>query len=259
MVDCTAQGFPRIFSAQLVASSAVAYSALLTALVFATRLATYSYLGPLEFWFPSRFVVFMPAYFGQYVACFVLGVVVYHHRALQRFPTGGAYIVLAGAMIWWCELGFVVQCAGGKKLYDQWGTQPVSWIVVLYMLYHTFVEQSFGVVWSIGLIILFKKETGNTSTAWPVSHGNAASCIAAAPAAAQPASGEHKLVRAVTGAAYSAFVIHTLFIAVYGSAFRHFAWPTTAVNAAAVFLPVLVSSWLAAMALKQVPGCNHVL
>lgn len=194
----------------------------LDALRFNLRPGTFVARGP--------FVSFMPDYFVVYVVAFGLGT--YSGPAgwdvLARLPSGKAYWFLACGGVWWTVLGWVPNVVLHSVMSMQYGVGPFvgTWFL------RTFVEQSFAVVWSAGLLILFR-EAFNARPSW--------------------FGGQ------VIGAAYGAYIFHYLFISLFARAFMAVLAPSAVINAACIAGPVVVSSFTVAAAVRAIPGMNRIL
>ncbi|KAF6252118.1 hypothetical protein COO60DRAFT_1628649 [Scenedesmus sp. NREL 46B-D3] len=190
---------------QWFAGGAVLTGVLFT-LMYATRVLDMLAFNVRPAVFISRgpFVAFMPDYFVVYVVAFALGI---HSgpaswNVLARLPSGYAS--------WWLSI------AG------------ICWLL------RTFVEQSFCVVWSAGLLVLFR-DAFNVQPRW--------------------------LGRHIINAAYGAYIIHPPVIILFARAVMGLdaVAPSAVINAAVISLPVVVCSWAVAAAVRAIPGFDRVL
>eukprot|EP00882_Tetradesmus_deserticola_P001577 GHRQ01001701.1.p1 GENE.GHRQ01001701.1~~GHRQ01001701.1.p1 ORF type:complete len:291 (-),score=92.83 GHRQ01001701.1:1130-2002(-) len=193
-------------------------------LAFNVRPAVFISRGP--------FVAFMPDYFVVYVIAFTLGI--YSGPAswnvLARLPSGYACWWLTIGGIWWVLAGWVPNVLLLNRMSMQFGIGPFlgSWLL------RTFVEQSFCVVWSAGLIVLFR-DAFNIQPKW--------------------------LGRHIVNGAYGAYIIHPLMITLFARALMGLdaVAPSAVVNAALISPLVVVSAWLVAALVRAIPGLDRVL
>eukprot|EP00879_Flechtneria_rotunda_P013053 GHRR01013633.1.p1 GENE.GHRR01013633.1~~GHRR01013633.1.p1 ORF type:complete len:242 (+),score=61.79 GHRR01013633.1:519-1244(+) len=208
----------------------------LTAPCYAVRMldALVYNIQPGQFYQQGPFLSFMPDYFVVYVIAFTLGTFSGPKawNLLARLPKGWALPLLFVAGIWWMQLGFIVNTVLNTmmKLTPQ-GVQAycLAWLL------RTFVEQSFCVVWSAGLLVLFRE---------------AFNC--------KP----NKLGALIIGSAYGVYIIHYPIIQLYARAFMMIAartFPSSVVSSAVISCPVVISAWLVAAALKAAPNADRVL
>jgi hypothetical protein len=101
-------------------------------------------------------------------------------------------------------------------------------------LLRTFVEQSFCVIWSAGLLVLFR-EAFNIQPKW--------------------------LGRQIINGAYGAYIIHPPIIILFARAVMGLdaIAPSAVINAAVISLPVVVCAWTVAAAVRAIPGFDRVL
>jgi glucan biosynthesis protein C len=165
----------------------------------------------------------------RYLLAFPLGAAARAAAAPSRLPAGWGPALLLGSGIYWVEAGFAVWIADGFALMGP-GTRPAVRAAVL--VARTFVEQSFAVVWSAGVLI-------------------------AARDAANWRPG--RLGGVIIGAAYAAYVIHPIFVVLFARALYLVPTKTLVTNALAIAPLSVVSAWLAAAALKAIPGVGRVL
>lgn len=215
---------------------ALAGGALLAGVLFvlqyATRMMdTFAFgLRPLTFVSRGPFVAFMPDFLAVYMLAFALGTASgpAGWDVLARLPSGwGGWLLTAGGA-WWVLFGWLLNVTLHPMMVLQRGQQAF----ILTWLLRTFVEQSFAVVWSAGLLVVFR-DALNARPGW--------------------------LGRQIIGAAYGAYIVHPLVIAVFARALMGFYFPSYMVNAVAISVPVVVVSWLVAAGLRAIPGAHHVL
>ena len=123
--------------------------------------------------------------------------------------------------------------AGGFKLVSNPSAAPSIGTYAGLWVAHTFVEQSFAVVWSAGLLIV-ARDYFNTKPG--------------------------RLGRVIIGAAYTVYIIHPMYVTLFGRAL--YAAPPTmtlVANALAISPMVVTASWLTAAAIKAIPGTGRVL
>eukprot|EP00878_Enallax_costatus_P023029 GHUV01024478.1.p1 GENE.GHUV01024478.1~~GHUV01024478.1.p1 ORF type:complete len:194 (+),score=33.37 GHUV01024478.1:756-1337(+) len=190
------------------------------------------HLQPAEFYRLSPVVAFMPDFFVVYIVAFGLGIFSGPScwNALTRLPSGYATWWLGLGGVWWLQAGWLINVALFSYMAGQRGIVAFC----LSNLLRTFVEQSFCVVWSAGLLVLFR-QAYNIKPNW--------------------------LGLQIIGAAYGAYIVHQIFIAIYARAFMPVAVAFTShvLTAACISSPVLISAWLFAMALRALPGAKRVL
>lgn len=207
-------------------------TAILFVLCFAARMLDRFVFGvnPLQFVQRGPFVSFMPDLFPTYVVAFALGI--YSGPAswnvLARLPDKwGSWGLWVGGC-WWLWAGWLLNLALRPAMVMQRGVVGfvLSWAL------RTFVEQSFCVVWSIGLLVVFRM-------AYNVKPGLIGT-------------------RLVTGA-YGAYLVHPVVLILFARVLMAYSLPSAVVNAAVIALPSVVTSWLLAIMLRMLPGADHVL
>jgi hypothetical protein len=176
------------------------------------------------------FVSFMPDYLAVYVVAFGLGTFSgpSHWNVLVRLPKDMAWWWLGVAGIWWVQAGWlpnvVLNSAMAMKLGE--GAFAASWLL------RTFVEQSFCVVWSAGLLVLFR-ESFNMKPS--------------------------KVWLHIVNAAYGAYIVHPLVIALFTRAIAPIAFATSVCSAVAISGPVVITTWVIAIAARAFPWADRVL
>lgn len=175
-------------------------------------------------------------YLGEYIVAFWLGIRAGRTPgALERVPPGfgrGCLLVAAawlgaGTGLAWALAGrdwIPVLSAGG---YTWQGGRPGAGFQLFFALF----EQSFAVLWSLGLLALFRARCN------------------------RPAGGVGAVV---VGAAYGAYIVHPLFLVLSDRALHGSQLPAGAKAALATPL-VLALSWAAAALARAVPGAAGVL
>jgi hypothetical protein len=132
---------------------------------------------------------FEPAFIPQYVAAFTLGVLAQKHNGLLRLPSelglwavcsSAIFYVLSWAILWSFE---------DLRVGEYWGQLPVHVPQLLYVLAYGFFETTFGVVWGIGWIVMFREIFNHKPK---------------------------KFGLIVIGATYGVYLIHPIFITLYG-------------------------------------------
>jgi hypothetical protein len=103
---------------------------------------------------------------------------------------------------------------------------------VLTWLLRTFVEQSFAVVWSVGLLVVFR-QAYNVKPNW--------------------------VGRQYINGAYGAYLVHPVIIILFARALMPFPFPSAVVNAVAISPPTLIMAWVVACLLRAIPGADKVL
>lgn len=207
---------------------------ILTSLAYATRVLDFMVwkLKPAEFVRIPPLVAFMPDFFVVYVVAFGLGIFSgpAGWNVLARLPSGYApwFLVLGG--VWWLQAGWVVNVA----LFSYMSGQRGIVLFCLTNLVRTFVEQSFCVVWSAGLLILFR-QAFNVKPNW--------------------FGGQ------IIGAAYGTYIVHQVMITIFARIVMPIAAAFTShlLTAAVISGPVVFSAWGVAIALRFLPGAKRVL
>ena len=180
------------------------------------------------------FVQFMPDYLVVYMIAFGLGTFSGPRSScaatadlLKRLPRWGGWCLAVGG-IWWLQAGWLPNTvmhsmlAGAKG----GGVMAAVWIM------RTFVEQSFCVIWSSGLLMWFRDFLNKK----PNTFGEI-----------------------INGAAYAAFLIHWPIVQLYAASLISFWYPSATVNAAAISVPVVVTAFLLGAGLKAIPGAHRIL
>jgi glucan biosynthesis protein C len=201
----------------------------LTLLQYATRmLDAFAFdVKPASFISRGPFVAFMPDFLVVYILAFALGIYA-TPRALNLLPHGWSAWCLSVSGVWWLLAGWVPNITLHSVLSMQAGSGPfaAAWLL------RTFVEQSFCVFWSLGLICLFR----DALNARPNAFG-----------------------KQIIGAAYGAYLVHPVMILFFARAAMGLAAPSFVVNAVVIGAPVVVTAWAVAIALKAIPGADRVL
>lgn len=187
-------------------------------------------LNPLAFYQRGPFVSFMPDLFPTYVVAFALGCYSGPSgwNVLARLPDSwGTWGLWVGGC-WWLWFGWLLNITLRPAMVGQKGM--VAWL--LSWLLRTFVEQSFCVIWSVGLLVVFR-------LAYNVKPG--------------------MFGRLVNTGAYGAYLVHPVILILFARVIMHFNFPSAVINAAIISVPSVVTSWLLAVVLRMLPGAHHVL
>ncbi|KAI8472354.1 MAG: acyltransferase 3, partial [Monoraphidium minutum] len=213
------------------------------ALIFAlfSTMYTARIVAALQFNFkPSTFVQkgpmmqFMPEFLPVYIIAFALGI--YSHpkspvrataNLLNRLPHWAGWCLVCGG-IWWVQAGWLPNTVMHSSFVGKKGDAVMAGV----WLMRTFVEQSFAVVWSAGLLMLFRDFLNKRPNA---------------------------VGDVINGAAYGAYLLHPAIIPLYAAALIPFWYPSFVVNAIAICVPVVGTTWLLAAGLKAIPGVDRVL
>jgi hypothetical protein len=111
------------------------------------------------------------------------------HNGLQRLPSdlgiwcvcsSAIFYVLAWAVLWSFEV---------LRMAEYWGELPVHAPQLLYVLAYGFVEMTFGVVWGVGWLVMFREMFNSKPKKFGVM---------------------------LIGATYGVYLIHPIFITLYG-------------------------------------------
>jgi hypothetical protein len=195
---------------------------MLDTFVFGIRPTVFVQRGP--------FVSFMPDLFPTYAIAFVLGV--YSGpgglNMLARLPDGWASWGLWVGGCWWLWAGWLLNITLRPLMAGQRGVPAfvLSWAL------RTAVEQSFCVVWSLGLLVTFRRAFN-----------------------ARPGLvGRH-----FVAGAYGAYLVHPLVLIVFARVIMAYPFPSAVVNAAIISPPSVATSWLLAVLLRAIPGAHHIL
>jgi hypothetical protein len=212
------------------------YTSTLTAVFFVTCYAvrmidTFGFnIRPMQFVQRGPFISFMPDYLPVYLGAFVLGV--FSGPAgwdvLARLPDSWGSWCLWTAGVWWVLAGWMLNSVLHSWMSMQRGVPAY----VLLWLLRTFVEQSFAVVWSVGLLVVFR-QAYNSKPNW-------------------------FFTQYINGA-YGAYLVHPVIIILFARALMPFPFPSAVVNAVAISPPTLVVSWFVACLLRAIPGADKVL
>lgn len=188
------------------------------------------HLFPASFVKRGPFVSFMPDFFVVYALAFALGIQAGPSRwdVLRRLPASWCWPLLCASGLWWVQAGFLPNMLLFAALKGQAGpgAQLAAW------LWRTFVEQTFAVAWSAGLLLLFREQ-------FNIKPG--------------------RLGRQVIAGAYGAYIVHIPLIGLFAAAMMPLAAPSLVVNATAISVPVVVAAWAVACALRAIPGADRVL
>eukprot|EP00775_Hariotina_reticulata_P012003 gene12003-12147_t len=190
--------------------------------VFNFRPGTFIKYGP--------FVSFMPDYFPVYVVAFGLGTFSGPSKwnVLVRLPKDMAWWWLGAAGVWWVQVGWLPNVVLNSAMAMKWGEEAfvATWLL------RTFVEQSFCVVWSAGLLVLFRE------------------CFNTKPG---------KVWSKIVNAAYGAYIVHPVVIALFTRAIAPVAFATSVCSAVAISGPVVFTTWVVAIAARAIPWADRVL
>lgn len=207
-------------------------TAILFSVCYATRVLDKFIFGlnPLAFYQRGPFVSFMPDLFPTYVVAFALGIYSGPSawNVLARLPDNwGSWSLWVGGC-WWLWCGWLLNITLRPAMVMQKGV--IGWI--LSWMLRTFVEQSFCVIWSVGLLVVFR-------LAYNVKPG--------------------KFGTLFISGAYGAYLVHPVILILFARAIMIYSFPSAVVNAAIISLPSVVTSWLLAVVLRMIPGAHHVL
>jgi glucans biosynthesis protein C len=220
-----------VYSTRFMLAALWATALVLSLVAFLVRLAY-----PLP---PSEFTpvgLSIPVgYLANHLAGYWLGIAAFHAGALPRFPSKLGWASLVGAGVWFaCGWVLALPASGG-----------VSWVPAAigggngsgssigFQAYYAFYEMIFAVFWSFGFIVAFRDTIGGRS-------GGRAGAI-------------------IIGAAYTAYIIHTVFIVAYDRALLPLGLPLPA-GAAVLAVLVTPSTWIVAAAFRElVPGAKRIL
>ena len=215
------------------AASLACLVAVLTVLTFVLRI-----------WFPFTWftpygVTFKLGYFGQYVFAYGLGTVAYLDNALMRMPKTGGYICMAAAVMWYA-VGWVILAAitgvlqapeSNKVTALQTGLGYVIGGLRPHAFYMAFFEESFAVLWSVGLLVFAREKVNITP---------------------------NKVGTVIIGAAYAVYIIHPFVLTCYGRAFE--VVPIHAIAKMVIVALLLnITTWPLGACLKAIPYADKVL
>jgi hypothetical protein len=195
---------------------------MLDTFVFGIRPTVFVQRGP--------FVSFMPDYLPVYGAAFVLGVYAGPSGwdVLARLPAAwGPWCLWTGG-VWWLLGGWLLNVT----LHSWMSMQRGAAAFALTWLLRTFVEQSFCVFWSLGLLVLFR-QAYNVKPGWAG--------------------------RQFINGAYGAYLVHLPLVYVFARFFMPFPFPSAVVNATIIAPMAVAAAWLVACLLRAIPGADRVL
>jgi hypothetical protein len=176
------------------------------------------------------FISFMPDYLPVYLIAFALGTASGPSKwdVLKRLPDGWGAWSLCVSGVWWVLAGWLLNVTLHSWMSLQRGTVAFvgTWLL------RTFVEQSFCVVWSIGLLVMFR-QAFNAKPNW--------------------------FGRQFINGAYGAYLVHLPLVYVFARALMPFPFPSAVVNAVAISPMAVIAAWLLACALRAIPYADRVL
>lgn len=187
-------------------------------------------ISPLQFYQRGPFMSFMPDLFPTYVVAFALGTYSGPSawNVLARLPDSwGSWSLWVGGC-WWVWAGWLINVTLRPAMVGQRGLP--AWIGT--WLLRTFVEQSFCVIWSIGLLVVFRRAYNIKPRLF----------------------GQY-----VINGAYGAYLVHMVVLILFARVIMSYSFPSAVVNAGIIALPSVVTSWLVAVLLRAIPGAHHVL
>jgi hypothetical protein len=197
----------------------------------ARMLDTFAFnVRPMQFVQRGPFVSFMPDYLPVYLGAFVMGVYSGPNGldVLARLPDSWGSWSLWTAGCWWVLAGWLLNTV----LHSWMSLQRGAAAFALTWLLRTFVEQSFAVIWSVGLLVVFR-QAYNIKPNWFGAH-----CC---------------------NGAYGAYLIHPVIIILFARALMPFPFPSAVINAVAIMPPTVLTAWLLACLLRAIPGADKVL
>jgi len=203
-------------------------------LMYSTRVLDFMVwkLRPAQFFTRGPFVAFMPDFFPVYALAFGVGTFSGPSKwdLLPRLPKDWCWWCLCIGGVFWTLCGFLVNVSLGPVA----DPKTKEGLFFFYWAIRTFVEQSFAVVWSVGILVLFR-DNFNVKPTW--------------------------LGRQIIGGAYGAYLVHMPTLMVFARAFMPLAamWPTYVIAAVAISLPSVFTSWLIACLLRAIPGADNIL
>jgi hypothetical protein len=180
---------------------------------------------PVPFWTPG--LSFQPAFIPQYVLCYSAGIWGRQHQLLSRIPTTFGWVCLVVAALW-SVAGFAASIFISGF---EWGWVLAAWGPLYYTAWWTFFEQSFAVLWGVGLLVAFRQLFNR--------QGGRAGAL-------------------VIGAAYTVYILHCLVEVAWARLLQDLAWPPA--GKAALLTPLtMLTTWAVAMAIIMIPGVRRVL
>jgi hypothetical protein len=207
-------------------------SMILFALAYGTRILDKFIFGinPLAFYQRGPFVSFMPDLFPTYVVAFALGCYSGPSgwNVLARLPDSwGSWSLWVGGC-WWLWAGWLLNITLRPAMVMQRGV--TAWLLT--WLLRTFVEQTFCVIWSVGLLVVFRLAYNHK----PGTFGDL-----------------------VNTGAYGAYLVHPVVLILFARVIMSYPFPSAVINAAIISVPSVVTSWLLAVVMRMLPGAHHVL
>jgi hypothetical protein len=225
------------FTNHYLAAALLVLLLVLGAVTFALRVPfSIIYSTPLVFSFKL-------GYFGQYVIAYCLGIAAYLGNSLMRLPKRFGYCCLCIGLVWYIVGCLIILRMVGVSLSSaSGGGEPKALNGAVlgslfggahpHALFTAMWEQSFALLWSVGLVVVARE------------HVNMA---------------PQQLGKAVIGAAYAVYIIHPLFLCLYGMAFGPLESLSPIARVVVTAPLVVVSSWVLGAGLKTIPYADRVL
>ena len=210
----------------------------------ASGLAVLSFLirvfVPIGSWLPSVSPGFQPAYFGQYITAYALGIFAQSFSALTRLPKSWGGRCFGVALTWfalgWFGVLLLAASNGSHGLKDP--VAPMMGGPGIQALYYAVFEQGFAVMFSVGVLILSRELLSGARRPW---------------------------LAPVIGAAYCAYIIHPVIIFALTRAFTS-VWKVSGGAMTNILAHILVEvplaialTWGAAIGIKAIPGARTIL
>ena len=191
---------------------------------------------PAGYFLPLVFPGFQLGYFVQYVTSFALGTMACKHNSLAKLPRwGGRCLGISFALFSACWIIFLTLVGNNEKGGSN-ATAPLNGGGGPQSLFFALFEQTFAVIWSLGLLVTFRER------------------LSAPPS---------KLWAAVIGSAYAAYLIHPMAVFSFTFIFT-LGWSicgpfSLLVHILIVGLFSVSMTWALAIAVKLIPGSGKVL
>ncbi|KAI8473746.1 MAG: hypothetical protein J3K34DRAFT_164758 [Monoraphidium minutum] len=183
------------------------------------------------------------------VPAFFLGARLKRCNALQRLPERFCFACMAVALVVF-SLGFAMEW--GMRLNAGIDTRPPQ-MTVGWRFFYTFTEQVFAVLWSAGLLAFFRRFANcDYRPAAAAAGGGGGCCVGAC------TPSWRGLAAALVGSAYAGYIIHPLFVTGFAVLLNMAALPPAG-WVATLCVCATVSTFLAAMAVKAIPGAGRIL
>jgi len=177
----------------------------------------------------TQVIATQPSFIPQYVLCYSAGIWGRQHQLLSRIPTTFGWVCLVVGGLW-SVVGYVasIYISGFEWAWVELVAVPGPF---WYQAWWTFFEQSFAVLWSVGLLVAFRQLFNK--------QGGRAGVL-------------------ITGATYTVYILHCFVIVCWSRVFESVPMPLAG-KVTLIYVLAVVTTWPVAICITLIPGARRVL